>query len=54
MTKAFKEVNSNKNSKLEFKLFGEAQLKMKLQRIVAFIYLFLSKAGSSIPSETKI
>ena len=35
-------------------MIGETQLEMELLEVVAFIYPFLIKAGSSISSATRI
>ena len=49
----FKKVNSSKNDRFRYEMIGEKQPEMELLEEVAFIYPFLLKAGSSIPSGTR-
>ena len=49
-----KKVNSSKNGRFRYEMIGKTQPEMKLLEVATFIYLFSLKAGSSIPSATKI
>ena len=45
---------SSKNSRFRHEMMGETQQEIELLKVVAFSYSFSLKAGSSIPSATKI
>ena len=48
------EVNSSKNVRFRYEMIGETQAEMELLEVVAFIYPFSLKAGSSIPCAARI
>ena len=54
MVQGCKKVNSSKNGRFEYEMIGETQLEMELLEVVAFIYPYSLKTGSSIPSAARI
>ena len=49
-----KNVNSSKNGKFKYKMIGKTRPEIELLEVITLIYPFSLKAGSSIPSATRI
>ena len=53
VTQGCKKENSSKNGRFWYEIIGKTQPEMEVLDKVAFIYPFLLKAGSSIPSAAR-